>query len=630
MLSKHEWLLAPKPKKMELGSGIYAVSGDCAIGIGKSDEEVVRPAAKRLQTVIRDELQLRLKIRHDGFGGEGHIRFLRRPGLLTEAYMLEIGPNGISIEYGDGAGAFHAVVTIKQMARQFHSRLPFVRIEDKPDFPVRGVMLDISRNKISTMATLYRLIDFLADLKINHLQLYIEGFSFAYPSFPQVWEGRTPVTGEEMELLDRYCKDRYIDFVPNQNSFGHMVPWLKRDEFIHLAECPDGFDAPWGRYESSMSLNPVSEESLRFIEQIYDDLLPHFSSPFFNVGCDETFDLGKGWSKEACERLGKGKVYLKYLLQIYELCKKRGKTMMFWGDIIKEHPELVPELPKDVIALEWGYESDQPSEEQCALYAKTGIPFYVCPGTSSWNSITGLTENMKQNIRNAAVYGKKYGARGLINTDWGDAGHWQPTPASYPGILYGAVMGWGVERNIHLDIGEALNRMLFRDTTGRMGDLAVDFGNYYLCEKPTKFNGSGIFRTLYYAQLDDTNRTLDFLNLPDLDRNDFEGVRHFVTGLMEQLDRVEMQCDDAELIKSEYKHAGRLILHGVKLGLFKLGGLEGEARAGELKRLILDLQEIVSELKVNWLSRNRSGGLEDSLTGLYGLLDQYRMECLVS
>lgn len=105
-------------------------------------------------------------------------------------------------------------------------------------------MIDISRNKIPQLETLYRIIDLISDLKFNQLQLYIEGSPFAYESFPQVWELETPLTGEEILLIDAYCRERYIELVPNQNSFGHMEHWLSRPEFNHLAEIPGGFMTP--------------------------------------------------------------------------------------------------------------------------------------------------------------------------------------------------------------------------------------------------------------------------------------------------------------------------------------------------------------------------------------------------
>ena len=54
-----------------------------------------------------------------------------------------------------------------------------MKITDWPDYPQRGVMLDISRDKVPSMETLYQLIDLLASWKINQLQLYTE-HTFAY------------------------------------------------------------------------------------------------------------------------------------------------------------------------------------------------------------------------------------------------------------------------------------------------------------------------------------------------------------------------------------------------------------------------------------------------------------------
>jgi hypothetical protein len=63
--------------------------------------------------------------------------------------------------------------------------------------------------------------------------------------------------------------------------------------------------------------------------------------------------------------------------------------MQFWGDIVNLHPELVPEIPRDVIGMPWGYEADHPFDIESARMAAAGLPFYVCPGTSTWTSWPG-------------------------------------------------------------------------------------------------------------------------------------------------------------------------------------------------------------------------------------------------
>ena len=221
-----------------------------------------------------------------------------------QGYVLTISAAGTKIDAADPAGAFYAQQTLAQLKRQFPDRLPFLTIEDWPDFPVRGIMLDISRDKVPTMQTLFALIDKFAELKINQLQLYTE-HTFAYRDHEISWKDASPMTGDEIRLLDLYCRERFIDLVPNQNSFGHLERWLKHPQYSHLAEAPDGFVFPWGRrMESGFSLNPLDPRSIGFVEKLFDELLPNFSSKLFNVGCDETFDIGQGRSESEVKSRG--------------------------------------------------------------------------------------------------------------------------------------------------------------------------------------------------------------------------------------------------------------------------------------------------------------------------------------
>ena len=99
-------------------------------------------------------------------------------------------------------------------------------------------------------------------------------------------------------------------------------------------------------------------------------------------------------------------------------------------------------MPKNVIALNWGYEADHPFDAEAAQFAKAKIPFYVCPGTSTWQTLIGRHDNALANLRAAAKAGKKFGAIGFLNTDWGDGGHPQPLAVSWPMFAAGAALAW--------------------------------------------------------------------------------------------------------------------------------------------------------------------------------------------
>ena len=82
----------------------------------------------------------------------------------------------------------------------------------------------------------------------------------------------------------------------------------------------------------------------------------------------------------------------------------------------------------------WGYEAGHPFEQQCALIAEANVPFYVCPGTSSWNSLTGRLDNATKNLYEAASAGANHGAMGYLVTDWGIMVITKPCPLATPDL----------------------------------------------------------------------------------------------------------------------------------------------------------------------------------------------------
>ena len=361
-------------------------------------------------------------------------------------------------------------------------------------FAVRSYMLDISRDKVPTMGTLKQLVEILEKFNYNQLQLYTE-HTFAYSKHEAVWKDASPMTAQEIRELDLFCAMHGIDLVPNQNSFGHLERWLVKPEYNHLAELPrGGAPLPWGGFKKDpTTLCPTDPASLEFLAGLYDELLPNFESRLFNIGCDETFDLlGEGRSSAAVKEKGEGRVYLDFLLKVAELVRKRGKRPMFWGDVILRHPELVPELPKDLIALDWGYEGNHPFMDEAAKFAAAGLDFYVCPGTSSWNSLAGRVENMRENMIAAERAGHLHGAKGFMVTDWGDGGHWQPLAASLPGLILGGNLAYSGASAAKMDLEDALNAVMGVP----LGGTLLRLGTLYLRGGALRANASELFRIL--------------------------------------------------------------------------------------------------------------------------------------
>ena len=342
-------------------------------------------------------------------------------------------------------------------------------------------MLDISRDRVPTMRTLRLVVDLLARYRYNQLQLYTE-HTFAYTKHPSVWEEADPLTAEEVRKLDAYCQMQGIELVANQNTFGHMERWLTLPAYNKLAKFPKGGAmTPWGTIKKEpTTLDPKNPASLELVTGLLDELLPNFTSGLVNIGCDETFEIADP------------EEYLDFVLKVADFVRQKGKRPMFWGDIVLRHPELIGRLPKDMIALDWGYEGNHPFEKECAAFAASGLDFYVCPGTSSWRSLAGRVENMRENLEAAALAGLKYKAKGYLVTDWGDGGHWQPLAASLPGLILGGAFACDGRKAAKIDLEKELNSVMGVP----LGGTLLRLGVLYLRGGALKANCSELFNIL--------------------------------------------------------------------------------------------------------------------------------------
>lgn len=613
-------LLLPHPQRVIRTGGELALGPGRLIAIDTTAPSRLLFTAQQAHRALLDHAGLDWPIIGGAAGlDSAHIglRLLLAEVKQPESYRLRITAEGIQLVGADEAGVFYGVQTLIQLLQQYGKTLPTLDIVDWPDLPARGVMLDISRDKVPTMPTLYHMVDLLASWKVNQLQLYTE-HAFAYRNHPAVWATASPMTAAEIMTLDSYCRERFIELVPNQTTLGHMHRWFLHDAYLPLAEAPHGSDTPWGTHtDHPFGLNPTDPASLTFLEELFAELLPNFSSKLFNVNCDETFDLGQGYSKALVAEQGKGRVYLNFLLEIYKRVKAHGRTMQFWGDIIGEYPDLVPELPKDAIALEWGYDAAHPFAEKSKLFGDSGIAFYVCPGTSSWCSLSGRTANLLGNISNALEQGLAHGAVGMLNTDWGDGGAWQQLPISYPGLAYGAGCGWSLTQNRGMNLPAILDAFVFRDRAGVMGKLAYDLGNTYLQQGLKIHNGSILFWA-YGIPLQDAAMLSQIKALDNGLRERLYTTLAYLDTVMAPLRMAAMARPDAVQIQREYELTARMLRLGARKLLYALGD-----PAVSLTQVQQELAAVMADYRILWLRRNRPGGLDSSVQRMTGQKAMY-------
>jgi hypothetical protein len=602
-------LLLPRPSRLSRRDG--------QLELGATVQIAAPPGAERaLEALTAQLLALGLESERVESSKAGDVRLdlSEEEVEAPEGYQLQVAPEGVRLLSASAAGLFYGAGTLVQWLRLTGSRsaagwrLPSVEVSDAPAFAARGFMLDVSRNRVPRAETLFALVDLLAALKINQLQLYTE-HTFAYEGHEVVWRDASALTAGEIRELDAYCAARFIELVPNQNSFGHFHRWLVHEPYRPLAERPDGVRHPFGRSREPFSLCPVDPGSLGLLENLYGQLLPNFRSRLLNVGLDETFDLGTGRSAAACRERGKEEVYVDYLRQVHRLVSASGHRMQFWGDIILTRPDLIARLPTDVIALDWGYEADHPFGDECRRFAEAGLEFYVCPGTSSWCSLGGRLENALGNLASAAAAGARHGATGYLITDWGDFGHLQPLVVSYPGLLAGAAHAWSAEAR-ELPMAELLEHHVPDIDSPGLAAALLQLGRAHEQTGVHLKNSTVLFHLLLSA-----DRSLKHPRFEELSETGLAKAAEALSGV-----DAAVGPTPSTLAERETAWASGMLALACAIGTARLKA--GRARRlsalpmATRRSLVGELDRLLGELSGLWLERSRPGGLPDSLAHL--------------
>ena len=379
-----------------------------------------------------------------------------------ESYSLTVNTDSIAIAAPGPAGAFYGIQTLRQLLEE--EQVPCLEIQDRPDFAYRGFYHDATRGRIATVERIKDLVDDLARFKMNSLQLYVEHvFEF------RETENITPKTGcytrAELEELGDYCRDQFIDFVPSLSTFGHMNDILNQPQYRHLRVLSDYAPAPnrWHDRMAHHTIDPRQPESIGLVKSLIDQYAPCFASEWFNICCDETFDL-----KHATENPEEtGKLYVDFVKQIVSHTQSRGKKVMMWADILLQHPETIGELPKDVMFLNWYYGTkEEQMENMISTLARLDCGQIVCPGTTTWNRFCEKYVTEVPNILGMIRMGHKYGAKGVLNTNWGDWGNPCSIELGMFGLVLGAAASWDAATENDEVFRSAVNALLYGSDQG--------------------------------------------------------------------------------------------------------------------------------------------------------------------
>ena len=356
-----------------------------------------------------------------------------RDSILSsdDGYFLNTSKNHVRIFAKTTTGIFYAIATFLQLVEKEKGGyvVPEITVADYPSMKMRGISDDISRGQISTFDNFKKIIRFLAMYKMNVYMPYIEN-EFDFKSYPNFSEGRAPLTEEEIAELDEYAKLYHVEVIPIFETLGHMEDVLQKPEFEKYAEFP-----------GSACVNVSSDSTYVFMKTLLSEIAPAFSSKYFNMAADESFDVGLGASKHLVDSLGLDMACAQHYKKIYDILKGLGKEVMMYGDIILKNPQILSEIPKDITIVDWHYGAafDYPSIQK---FKDAGFKFIVCPAV--WN-FTGPYPNFYNSYANIQYFtqeGYKAGAVGVIVSTWNDNGAAELRELNYPGYAWGSECAW--------------------------------------------------------------------------------------------------------------------------------------------------------------------------------------------
>jgi hypothetical protein len=459
--------LIPKPR--EIITGELAPLGKDIVVVPGADEDD-RFAARDLV----DALKMRGLKPSLGAGKGYAISFLRLGSPLatknldqnklafsdemkTDGYVLISAKNETVVIAASAVGIFYGAQTVKQLVRtdgaQAGIRVAIIR--DWPAMKYRGLHGDLSRGPVPTLEYQKKQIRTFAAYKLNVYSPYFE-HTLEYRSNPLIAPPGGAMSREDAQALVAYARRYHIDVIPEQEAFGHLHHVLKYDLYSSFGETDHGH-----------VLAPGDPASLPLIRAWFAEIDSIFPSRFVHLGADETFELGLGRTKERVQRDSLGPVYIDFLKQIESALRYTKKRFLFWGDIAQGSPELVRSLPKDMVAVAWGYGSNPNPERLLRTFVDAGMETWVSPGVNGWNRVYPNNDVALRNIQAMARVGQRLGSTGLLNTSWDDDGEAIFNQQWY-GVLFGAAASWQPGESSIEDFQQSYGFQFHGDPTGKI------------------------------------------------------------------------------------------------------------------------------------------------------------------
>lgn len=277
---------------------------------------------------------------------------------VDESYQLTISPSRIMLDAANDIGALRGLETLLQTLSVDEKGFffPACSIEDAPQFPWRGLLIDVCRHW-QPVDVVKRNLDGMAAMKMNVFHWHLsedQGFRIESKKFPMLHlmgSNGDFYTQEQVRDVIAYADARGIRVVPEFDIPGHSTAWFVGHPELASGPGPYEIEKRFGVFEPAM--NPANEKTYQFLEIFFGEMCALFPDEYFHIGGDE--NEGKQWDKNPeVQQLKKDKslkdnhaVQAYFNNRLLAMLTENGKRMVGWDEILQ------PEMPKNIVIQSW-------------------------------------------------------------------------------------------------------------------------------------------------------------------------------------------------------------------------------------------------------------------------------------
>ncbi len=310
------------------------------------------------------------------------------------------------------------------------------------EFRLKCVQLDLAR-QMETMAYLKSFFDFASEAGYNAVLLYLED-RIRTESYHLQPEGEAYFP-EEIRELAAYAQGKKLELIPCVATLGHAERFLAHPELEALSEVRGKMKNRFG-YDSGKNVFCItSPDFYPFMETYLQEVAALFPSSLFHAGLDEffNFNLCVRCRKAMPEFADEERAFLHHIIRIRDCLGKAGKRMMMWSDMFEIYTHVLPEIPKDVVVVDWQYQED--------------VRFYLghlfeqgVEDRIGRNNVLGLATVMASaerdlgNTESAIEYARNRGILDFLVTSWEKSDTF--LYRSFPILFYAGLLLNGVEK----------------------------------------------------------------------------------------------------------------------------------------------------------------------------------------